>query len=221
VDGDGVAETAVLIQSQAEFQALMTGPTPERVVGVAQAYTTVQQARSGDAMADPYVVARNANVPSLTEMTLGAINVLDNNPKGFVLMVEGGAIDWAAHSNQPGRTIEEQIDFDQAVEAVVNWVETYSNWGETLLIVTGDHETGYLVGPGSDPAWQPLVNNGAGVMPGIQFNYDDHTNSLVRMYAKGDDARWFKNVVVGTDPVRGKYIDNTSIANGIFQLIGK
>ncbi len=219
VDNDGINESAVLIQELAEFQALMTGPTPERVIGVAHAYTTMQQGRSGDTMADPYVVPRNTGVPSLTEMALAAINILDNNPKGFALMIEGGAIDWAAHSNQPGRTIEEQIDFDQAVEAVVNWVETYSNWGETLLIVTGDHETGYLWGPGSNPTWEPLVNNGAGVLPGMQFNSPNHTNSLIRMYAKGDDARWFRNMIAGEDPVRGMYVDNTSIAKVIFKVL--
>ena len=52
--------------------------------------------------------------------------------KGFFLMVEGGAVDWASHANQPGRTIEEQIDFDEAVEAVVRWVRENSNWGDTL-----------------------------------------------------------------------------------------
>jgi alkaline phosphatase len=219
-DGDGVAEIWTLIQARSEFQALTAGPTPERVVGVARAYTTMQQGRSGDAMAAAYVVPRNDTVPSLTEMTLAAINVLDNNPKGFALMVEGGAIDWAAHSNQPGRTIEEQVDFDLAVEAVVDWVETNSNWGETLLIVTGDHETGYLWGPGSDPTWQPVANNGAGVMPGMQFNSPNHTNSLIRMYAKGDVGRLFRTMVVGVDPVRGKYVDNTSIADVVFAALG-
>lgn len=220
-DGDGVLETATLIQDRSQFQALMTGETPERVVGVAHAYTTMQQARSGDAMADAYAVARNTDVPTLTEEALAAINVLDNNPKGFALMIEGGAIDWAAHANQPGRTIEEQIDFDQAVEAVVNWVETNSNWGETLLIVTGDHETGYLTGPGSNPAWMPLVNNGVDAMPGMQFNSPNHTNSLIRMYAKGDIGRLFRGLVIGIDPVRGKYVDNTSIAKVIFQALGE
>lgn len=220
VDGDGVEEAATLIQDQAQFQALMSGPTPERVVGVAHAYTTMQQARSGNAMADAYAVPLNEGVPTLTEMALAAINVLDNDPDGFAVMIEGGAIDWAAHSNQPGRIIEEQIDFDQAVEAVVNWVETNSNWGETLLIITGDHETGYLWGPGSNPTWEPLVNNGVGVMPGMQYNSPNHTNSLIRMYAKGDDARWFKTMVAGTDPLRGKYVDNTSIAKVIFKVLG-
>ncbi len=92
------------------------------------------------------------------------------------------------------RLIEEQISFDQAVSAVVDWVNANSNWGETLLIVTGDHETGYLWGPGSNPTWEPLVNNGADMMPGMAFNSGNHTNSLVHLYAKGDDARLFNSI---------------------------
>ncbi len=221
-DSDGDLETTQLIQTRADFQALMSGPTPERVVGVPEVASTLQLYRAGDETAAPFTVPLNPNVPTVSEMALGALNVLDNDPDGFVIMMEaGGAIDWASHDGNPTRFIEEQVAFDQSVQTVVDWVEKNSNWGETMLIIAADHETGYLWGPGSDPTWVPIVNNGAGVMPGIQFNYDDHTNSLVRMYAKGDDARWFKNVVVGTDPVRGKYIDNTSIANVIFQLIGK
>jgi alkaline phosphatase len=58
-------------------------------------------------------------------------------------------------------------------------------------------------------------------MPGMQFNSPNHTNSLIRMYAKGDDARWFKTMIQGTDPVRGKYIDNTGIAKVIFKVLGQ
>jgi alkaline phosphatase len=117
--------------------------------------------------------------------------------------------------------IEEQIDFDNAVQAVVDWVQANSNWGETLLIVTGDHETGYLTGPMdiSNPVWVPVVNNGAGVVPGMQWNFGEHTNQLVPFYAKGDDGRWFKKAATFIDPVRGRYIDNTDIAGVIFQLL--
>ena len=190
-NGDGMPDPWTLIQTRAEFQALASSRTPGslRVLGVAQAYTTTQQARGGDGQAAPYVVPRNAEVPTLTEMSPAALNVLDDNPNGFFLMIEGGAVDWAAHANQAGRTIEEEIDFNQAVEAVVDWVETNSNWDETLLIVTGDHETGYLLGPGSGPGtppvFNPVVNNGAGVVPGVQWGSGNHTNQLIPFFAKG------------------------------------
>ena len=146
-------------------------------------------------MAAPYTVPMNANVPDLATMTKGALNVLDANRKGFFLMVEGGAVDWAGHANQPGRTIEEQVDFNEAVAAVCRWVRRNSNWDETLVIVTGDHETGYLWGPGSGAdatgkgTWVPLVNNGEDAVPGMQFNSGDHTNSLIPFFAKGEGAR--------------------------------
>lgn len=218
-DGDGTKDPWNLIQTKEEFQKLQKGTTPKRVIGVPQVHTTLQQSRGGDKNADAYEVAFNENVPNLSEMTKGALNVLDNNEDGFFLMVEGGAIDWAGHANQSGRLIEEQIDFNKAVEAVDHWVKENSNWGETVLIVTGDHETGYLTGPNANPDWKSIVNNGAGNMPGMQWNSGNHTNSIIPFFAKGDAARLFKKYADGIDPVRGRYIDNTEIAKTILQVI--
>lgn len=220
-DGDGDADPWTLIQTRAEFQALMSGPTPARVLGTAQVFETLQQGRSGDAKADPYVVPQIQTVPTLTEMTLAALNVLDNDPDGLYLMVEGGAVDWASHSNQSGRMIEEALEFERAVEAVMDWVQKNSNWGETLLIVTGDHETGYLTGPGSGqfdegPVWTPIINNGAGVLPGMEWHSPNHTNSLMILSAKGDAGRMFSRYATGFDPVYGRYVDNTDIAKVVF-----
>ncbi|AGL03519.1 alkaline phosphatase [Desulfoscipio gibsoniae] len=218
-NGDGIADPWTLIQTKDEFIDLIDDKTPERVIGVPQVFTTLQQGRSGDDKAEPYAVPMNQNAPTLAEMTKGALNVLDNDSDGFFLMIEGGAIDWAGHANQSGRVIEEEIDFNKSVEAVVDWVKENSNWGETLLIVTGDHETGYLTGPGSDPTWEPLVNNNAGNLPGMQWNSGSHTNSLIPFFAKGDAARLFKSYADETDPVRGKYIDNIEIAKVIFEIM--
>lgn len=99
-DGDGVADPWALVQTRAEFQELMAGATPKRVAGVAQAATTLQQGRGGDRKAAPYVVPLNDNVPTLVEMTKAALNVLDNDPDGLALIIEGGAGDWAGHANQ-------------------------------------------------------------------------------------------------------------------------
>jgi alkaline phosphatase len=218
---DGVLDGWTLIQTRQAFQDLATGATPARVVGVPQVYTTLQQARSGDGKADPYVVPFTQTVPTLVEMTRAALNVLDNDPDGFVMMIEGGAVDWAGHANQSGRLIEEQADFDRAVDAVLDWVRANSNWGETLLIVTGDHETGYLTGPmdPANPAWSAVVNNGAGRLPVMQWNFNEHTNQLVPFFAKGDDGRWFTKLADQSDPVWGAYIDNTEIAEVIFQVL--
>jgi alkaline phosphatase len=218
-DGDGVDDPWILVEERAVFQALAEGPTPKRVIGVPQVYQTLQQRRSGDTGADPYVVPLTETVPTLEEMTRAALNILDDDPDGLFLTVEGGAIDWASHGNQSGRVIEEQIDFERAVEAVVDWVEQNSNWGETLLIITGDHETGYLTGPGSDPTWEPIVNNGAGNLPGMEWHSGGHTNSLIVVSARGRAARLIRRYADEDDPVRGPYVDNTEVAEVIFQAM--
>ncbi len=194
----------------------MNGPTPKRVVGTAQVHMTLQLLRGGNPFVDPYVVPPIESVPTLEEMTKAALNILDDDPDGFFLMVEGGAVDWASHGNASGRMIEEALDFERSVEAVDDWVRKNSNWGETLLIVTADHETGYLTGPGSDPDWMPIVNNGAGNLPGMEWHYDGHTNSLTVLSAKGDAARMFSRYADGDDPVRGRYADNTNVAHVVF-----
>ena len=97
--------------------------------------------------------------------------------------------------------------------------------GETLLIVTSDHETAYLTGPGSGatpdgPVWNPVVDNGIGVLPGFVFNQSEHTNALVPLYAKGDAARQLRRMAEGMDPVRGPYIDNTSVFQVLMRALG-
>jgi alkaline phosphatase len=224
-NGDGTADPWTLIQTKAEFEALATAAVPpSRVCGTAQVYSTLQQARGGDGSASPYAVPLNGSVPSLATMTKGALNVLDNDKDGFFLMIEGGAIDWASHGNQTGRMIEEEMDFNAAVKAVIAWVEKNSNWSETIVIVTGDHETGMLWGPGSGTVdgkarFRPVVNNGKGNLPGVSWSSSEHTNELIPLFAKGAAANWLRDYVQAKDPVYGPYIDNTDIADLIFKSL--
>jgi len=229
-DGDGVEDVWTFIEDRKDFQNLMNGDTPRRVFGLARSVSTLQQNRTnGDKDGPPFKVPFNEAVPTLEEMTKAALNVLDNDPDGFFLMIEGGAVDWASHDNQSGRMIEEKIDFDRSIEAVISWVETNSSWGETLVMITGDHETGYLSGPdsgddtkletgGISAVWKPLVNNGKGVQPGMEWYSKSHTNQLIPFYAKGAGSNRFNTFADQTDPVRGKYIDNTEVADVMFGL---
>jgi alkaline phosphatase len=222
-DGDGQPDPWSLVQSRDEFKKLGEGDTPKRVAGVAQAEATLQQRRTSaiGKVEDetPGQTPLLENMPTLTEMTRAAINVLDNDPDGFFLMIEGGAIDWAS-DDELGRTIEEVMDFSSAIEAVVSWVEAKSNWRETMVIVTADHETGYLNGPGSDPDWKPIQNNGKGNMPGVK-RYAGHTNSLVPLFVKGPGAEAFEKAAVHEDPKRGEYLDNTDIGKVLAGLLAK
>lgn len=226
-DGDGVADNWTVIRDRADFQALAEGDAADRVLGIPYVNTTLQQSRSGDAYADPFVVPFTPTVPTLAEMSIAALNVLDNDADGFFLMIEGGAVDWASHGAQSGRMIEEQVDFNNAVEAVVAYLKANNLWDDTLLIVTGDHECGYLWGPGSNPTWEPIVNNGPGVLPGIQWNPVDpeafplvyeHTNQLIPIFVAGQGHQLIKAYIDQNDPVRGSYMDNTEIAKLMFQI---
>lgn len=225
-DGDGAPDAWTLVDDRRAFVGLARGYAPGRVLGLARSGSTLQQERPGDPKAPPWTVPLNGNVPTLAEMVRAALNVLDDDPDGFALMIEGGAIDWAGHGNQLGRTIEEMIAFDEAVEAVTRWVSMNGGWGDTLVVVTADHETGYLTGPGSGPrawrapVWRPLVSYGAGRMPRVKWNKGGHTNSLVPFAANGAGASRFSARATSSDPVRGAYLDNTDVALVVFELLG-
>ncbi len=213
------------IEEKSDFEAIAAGQdVPAKLLGIAQANETLQYRRD-DTGADPSTPsgdAYNTNVPTLATMSLAALNVLAQNEEGFAVMIEGGAIDWAGHDNDLPRHIEEHLDFDDAVQATVDWINGHDpTWSETLLIVVSDHETGDLWGPGGD--FDPIVDNGPGVIPGHSWQSGSHTNSLVPLYAQGAGAERFASKVLGVDESMvagyglegggfdGRYIDNTAI----------
>jgi len=222
IDDDGKPDTWTLIEERKDFQKLMTGDTPKRVFGVAKAFETLQNNRKAENYTKAFEIPFNQDVPTLEEMTKAALNILDNNPKGFFLMVEGGAVDWANHGNNGPRMIEEMTDFNSSVQAVVDWVQTHSSWEETLVIVTGDHDCGYITGPkerDNNPNTNPIVNNGKGNMPGLRYNHTSHTNILIPFFAQGAGSNIYERLASRTDMIRGKYIDNADIPNAIFILL--
>lgn len=79
-------------------------------------YNRDKTAFGGDA-AKATGVAYNTGVPTLVLMTRGALNHLGKNENGFFAMIEGGAVDWAAHANDTAGIIGEQIDFNDSVQA--------------------------------------------------------------------------------------------------------
>jgi len=222
-DGDGDADPWMFIESRDAFQKLMTDEAPDRVLGIAPVYATLQQNRTGndeDTKNDPPNQTPFLETsPTLREMTRAALNVLDNNKNGLFLMVEGGAVDWASHGNRAGRMIEEMIAYGDAIEEAVAWVEANSSWDETLIVITGDHECGYLNGPDSDPEWNPIVNNGKGKLPGSEWHSTGHTNQLIPLFVKGAGADQFKAIATGTDKKRGAYTDNAEVGAMMLELL--
>ena len=95
--------------------------------------------RSGPKKIEVYEPADLEENPLLTDMASAAIEVLSKNPKGFWLMVEAGDVDWANHDNNIDSSIGAVLSGDAAVKTITDWVETHSNWDESLVIVTADH----------------------------------------------------------------------------------
>ncbi|MBN1786807.1 MAG: alkaline phosphatase [Sedimentisphaerales bacterium] len=207
-----------LIQSRQEFLNLADGKTPEKVLGVAQAFATLQRARSTSSVL-PFDVPLNQNVPTLAEMTKAALNILDDDPDGFFVMFEAGAVDWASHGNNSARMIEEMVDCFDAIDVIVDWIQLQKgSWENNLFIITADHECGYLTGPDKS---RFVVNNGKGKLPDMEWHSKNHTNLLVPFYAKGNGAKLFTECLKDKDQIFGAYIDNTDIAKVIFTLLEK
>lgn len=87
----------------------------------------------------PYDMDRTADEISLAEFTRKGIELLDN-PNGFFMMIEGGKIDWSCHANDAMATIQDTLAFDDAIAEAYKFYEAHPD--ETIIIVTGDHETG-------------------------------------------------------------------------------
>jgi alkaline phosphatase len=133
----------------------------------------------------PYAAEREV---SLKELTQKAIEILSQDKDGFFLMVEGSQIDWACHKNDGTNTVSEVVDFDDAVGAGIDFA---TKNGETLVIVTADHETGgFAVLNGS-------VENKTVDRTG--FVHGDHTASMVPLFAYGPGSAVFSGVHDNTD----------------------
>ncbi len=135
----------------------------------------------------PYEYDGLGSLPHLSEMTATALSILDNDPDGFFLMVEGGRIDHACHGNDIQRTVLETVEFDNTVQVAIDWAAGRS---DTLILVTADHETGGLT---------VLANNGAGVLPTVAWSSGDHTGVNVPVYAWGVNAELISGVMDNTD----------------------
>jgi alkaline phosphatase len=106
--------------------------------------------------------------------------------KGFFLMLEGSQIDWACHKNNGPYAIKEMLDFDAAIGAILKFAEAD---GETLVIVTADHETGGMaIKQGSE--MDSLT---------IAFSTDQHTATMVPIFAYGPGAELFSGIFENTE----------------------
>ncbi|AET63535.1 alkaline phosphatase [Methanothrix harundinacea] len=154
--------------------------------------------------------------PSLSEMTEKAIEILSHDEDGFFLMVEGGTIDHACHIRSYENTAAETLAFDEAVKAALDYGERS---GDTLVVVTSDHEAGGLVLGAVDfddySAGVPVFASGLAFIPGEGYNLtptgmSTHTAVDVPLMASGPGAERFS---------RGR-IDNTEIFYLMKEVMG-
>ena len=131
-----------------------------------------------------------------SRLAVDYLDARDEDNRGFFLMIEGSQIDWGGHSNDSDYIISEMIEFDEAIGAMLNFAQQD---GETLVIVTADHETGGYA-----------INNGSemGRIDGA-FTSDYHTADLIPVFAYGPGAERFSGIY-----------ENTAIFDKMVQLYG-
>jgi alkaline phosphatase len=162
----------------------------------AKGYTFVTDIESLKAVEEGPVIALTAYTelpPALDrgtehqEAVLKALELLDDNKKGFFLMVEGSCIDDWCHANKVGFAVEEILDFDRTVGAVLEWA---AKDGETLVIVTADHSTG---------AMTLLGGNVEGQSVAVNYANTGHNGVALPVYAWGPGAEKFVGIYENTE----------------------
>ncbi len=143
-----------------------------------------EEASRRDRKSLPYAIDRTASDMTLQQVTRAGISYLSSRGKdGFFLIVEGGKIDWACHSNDIAAAFREVCDMDDAVRVAYEFYEQHPD--ETLIVVTADHETGGLsLGRGPYELHTDLLR----YQRMSAENYAAHLKELSRK--KGDKFTW-------------------------------
>lgn len=132
----------------------------------------------------PLSVSNGRNYLSYAS-SLAVTFLKQKNENGFFLMIEGSQIDWMGHANEGKLLITELLDFDRAVAAVLDFAKKDGN---TLVIVTGDHEAGGM--SINDDSKMNFIKP--------KFNTNGHTAALIPVYAFGPRAELFSGIYENT-----------------------
>lgn len=122
----------------------------------------------------------------LPEATKTALNIINQNKKGYFIMIEGSQIDWGGHANNTNYIVREMLDFDKTIGIALE----YAKDGETLVLVTADHETGGLALIGGDMSM--------GIVEG-EYNTHHHSATMVPVFAFGPGAEHFTGIMKNSD----------------------
>lgn len=132
-------------------------------------------------------------LPYLREMTMTAVDLLDDNPKGFFLMVESSHTDKTGHAistrkeTRIGCNSTEVVELSKAVAEVLKWAKGRD---DTLIVITADHETGGM---------EIVKDNGPGKLATVTWAHTSHTAADVDVFAYGPGAELFKGKMDNTD----------------------
>ena len=158
------------------------GELKDKGYSIVPSYEDFLQYKGGKAWCVPFDV--DTPLPAerkdmLAKASLKQIDLLSKNKNGFFIMIEGSQLDDYGHFNQIGLLMEETLDFDQTIGEIYKWA---AQDGETLVIVTADHETGGLSLLGGS------LNTGS---VEVKFSTDDHSGTMVPIYAFGPGSENF------------------------------
>lgn len=168
-DRDVVAEAKAAGYSVAMTTEELKTATGQKILGLfANAYLTTKEPE-----------------PSLSALTEKAIEALSKDQDGFFLMVEGGQIDSFAHSNDFDNIVRQVLEFDRAVAVGLEFARKH---GDTLVVVTADHETGGLT---------LRMDADGKLLP--DWSSTGHTGVVVPIYAYGPGSERFAGLIDNTD----------------------
>jgi alkaline phosphatase len=140
---------------------------------------------------ESYPMAIERDTDYLTDVSLHTLDILDDNKKGFFVMIEGSHIDHAAHANNAEQLTWEMEEFDKVVNAAFDYADTHKG---TLVVVTADHETG---GVALLPGSKDFTKSDTGI--DVKFATTGHSGSPVPIYSYGASAWKFGQVMENTD----------------------
>jgi alkaline phosphatase len=182
--------------TQTRPNVLFGGTQADMAANAAGAGYTVTNTTAGLLALDPASNSHFAGLfsggsqPTLSQMTTKALDILAyNNPNGFFAMIENENTDNGGHANNIGQVANAVIELQDAVQAAVNWSTNAGVLGDTLIIVTADHETGGLT----------AINNGAGNIPGATWTTTGHSQTPVPVYALGPNSGFVNAYLDNTD----------------------
>jgi alkaline phosphatase len=138
-------------------------------------------------LADVELPAFQLRGDMLPRATEAALKILSKNENGFFMMIEGSQIDWGCHNNDPARVVGEMLDFDQTLGVVLEFA---IREGNTLIVVTADHETGGVALEGGS------ITDGTVQM---DFTSGDHTGVMAPVFAAGPKAELFRGIYENTE----------------------